>query len=275
MTPDLDRAPEIGFVHRHLPYAEIYFVANTSNHPVNSPAKFRTGDLKAAWWNPMDGHISAAPAGGAALDLAPYESRVIVFSKIAEGGLILWGHQAASNVTIDPNWTVTFGSGPAETMNPLRSWTEDPARRFYSGTASYETAAEVSSSPGLIYLSFGEGTPVTTVERRAGSGMRAMLESPVREAAKVYVNGQLAGSVWSPPYEIYVGNLLHQGRNTIRVVVANLALNEMAKGPLPDYKALNAKYGERFQPQDMQDVQPVPAGMLQPVRAFARYEIMR
>ncbi len=25
VTPDLERAPEIGFVHRHLPYAEIYF----------------------------------------------------------------------------------------------------------------------------------------------------------------------------------------------------------------------------------------------------------
>ncbi len=39
--------------------------------------------------------------------------------------------------------------------------------------------------------------------------------------------------------------------------MANLALNELAKGPLPDYKALNARYGERFQPQDLQNLQPV------------------
>ena len=39
ITPDVERAPEIGFVHRHLPYAEVYFLANTSNHRVESDAK--------------------------------------------------------------------------------------------------------------------------------------------------------------------------------------------------------------------------------------------
>ena len=44
--------------------------------------------------------------------------------------------------------------------------------------------------------------------------------------------------------------------------MANLAINELAKGPLPDYQALNAKYGERFQPQDMNNLQPLPSGIL-------------
>ena len=51
-----------------------------------------------------------------------------------------------------------------------------------------------------------------------------------------------------------VSGLLQAGENAIRIVVANTALNVMAKGPLPDYKALTAKYGERFQAQDMQAV---------------------
>ena len=61
--------------------------------------------------------------------------------------------------------------------------------------------------------------------RRSGaaSGMRALLESPVREAAIVYINGQRAGSVWHPPYEIDITGLLHAGENTLRIVVANLA----------------------------------------------------
>ncbi len=100
--------------------------------------------------------------------------------------------------------------------------------------------------------------------------MRAMYESPVREAAKVYVNGKYAGAVWSAPYEVYIGDLLRKGENTLRIEVANLALNELAKGPLPDYKALNAKYGERFQPQDLQNLQPVPAGPLEPVTIILR-----
>jgi len=54
------------------------------------------------------------------------------------------------------------------------------------------------------------------------------------------------------------------------VLVANLALNVLAKGPLPDYKELTAKYGEKFQAQDMQRVRSLPAGMLGPVKLVAR-----
>jgi hypothetical protein len=122
-----------------------------------------------------------------------------------------------------------------------------------------------------MFLTFGEGTPVSMgSERRSGSGMRAWLDSPVREAAEVFVNGKRAGSVWRPPYEVEVTGLLKPGANAIRVLVYNLAVNELAKGPLPDYKALNARYGERFQAQDMNEIRPLPAGLLGPVRLVAR-----
>ena len=49
-----------------------------------------------------------------------------------------------------------------------------------------------------------------------------------------------------------------------------LALNEMAKGPLPDYKTLKAKYGDRFQAQDMDMVQPQPSGLLDGVKLVTR-----
>ena len=159
-------------------------------------------------------------------------------------------------------------------MTALRSWTEDAERKYFSGRATYEKTVTIdqamAGSKHPLYLNFGEGTPVTAQERRSGSGMRAMLESPVRESAVVYVNGKPAGSVWRPPYEVDVSGLLHAGENTIRVVVANLAINEMAKGPMPDYKALNAKYGERFQAQDMASVAVQPSGLLGPVRLIAR-----
>jgi hypothetical protein len=280
LTPDVaTNSPDIGFVHRHLPYAEIYFVVNTSNHPVQSEAKFRTGDLRPAWWNPMDGRIDNAgfPStrsedGTVPLYLEPYESRVLVFSKVTEGYTRLSAsHDNMPGIVVDPKWKVTFdGLGITQNMNPLHSWADDPATKYYSGTVTYETTADVHDMWNSIYLSFGPGTPVEDSTRRSGNGMRAMLESPVREAAKVYVNGKLAGSVWCPPYDLYIGDLLHTGANTIRVVVANLALNELAKGPLPDYTALKAKYGDRFQPQDLQNLQPVPAGLLGPVRIVAK-----
>jgi hypothetical protein len=86
----------------------------------------------------------------------------------------------------------------------------------------------------------------------------------------VFVNGQRAGAVWCSPFEVEVTKFLKAGENTIRVVVANSALNAMAKGPLPDYKALTAKYGERFQAQDMQLVVPQPSGLLGKVMLVGR-----
>ncbi len=101
--------------------------------------------------------------------------------------------------------------------------------------------------------------------------MRAMLDGPVREAAIVYVNGKRAGAVWCPPYAVDVSALVHEGENAIRIVVANSALNVLAMGPLPDYKALAAKYGERFQAQDMDQVVPQPSGLLGPVTLIVLY----
>ena len=64
-----------------------------------------------------------------------------------------------------------------------------------------------------VFLNFGEGTVVDpAAERRAPSGMRAWLESPVREAAQVFVNGKAAGAVWKAPFEVEVTGLLQARR---------------------------------------------------------------
>jgi glycosyl hydrolase family 106( putative alpha-L-rhamnosidase) len=268
VAADVATVPEVGFIHRHLPFGEVYFVANTSNHPVHSAAVFRVKDLKPEWWDPFTGKTTAAAS--TELDLAPYESRVLVFSNER---LEPAAHATASAETVDlsGDWKVTF-PGKAEEMKSLHSWTDDEDTKYFSGQATYERTAAVPKGmlTGPLFLTFGEGTPVTTEEKRAGNGMRALLESPVHEAAVVYVNGKRAGSVWHPPYELEVTNLLRAGDNSIRIVVANLALNAMAKGPLPDYKELNAKYGERFQAQDMNQVKPIESGLLGPIRLVTR-----
>ena len=90
--------------------------------------------------------------------------------------------------------------------------------------------------------------------------MQAWLESPVREAAVVYTNEQRAGSVWRPPYSVEVTGLLHSGENMLRIMVDNLAINGMAGSALPDYRLLNSRYGVRFTPQDMNNLQALPSG---------------
>jgi hypothetical protein len=99
--------------------------------------------------------------------------------------------------------------------------------------------------------------------------VQAWLEAPVREAVVVTINGTRAGSVWCPPYALDVTPFLRPGANAIRLEVANLAINHMAGHALPDYKLLTLRYGTRFDPQDMDQVQPVPSGLLGPIRLLA------
>jgi hypothetical protein len=205
-----------------------------------------------AWLDPSTGK-EGDPRGV----LAPYESRIVlVGGPVRRSG----GSEREGPVTELTDWKLTIGG------RPVGSWPP-----FYSGTATYEKTFKLSAAPAHAWLDFGEGTPVDpNVGRRPANGMRALLESPVREAAQVWVNGKPAGAVWKPPYRVDVSGLLKTGENTVRVVVANLALNEMAGKPLPDYKELNAKFGERFQAQDMQSVQALPSGILGAVKLVGR-----
>jgi len=276
LAPDMAKPPEVGFVHRKLPFADIYFLANTSNRQVRGQADFRIQGMDGAWWNPFTGAVSKADGGAhIALDLAPYESRVVVFSKDRPAPLRAPGAAPPTAIDIGSGWTVTFaGESQPVAMDRLASWTTVDAEKYFSGQATYEKTVTLdpafAGSGRTIHIDFGEGTPVTAPERRSGSGMRAMIESPVREAAVVTINGKPAGSVWHPPYELDITGLLHAGPNTIRVVVANLAINELAHQPPLDHRALIQKYGDRFQDQDMQNLQPLPAGLLGPVRLIAK-----
>jgi hypothetical protein len=155
-------------------------------------------------------------------------------------------------------------------MARLQSWAEDENTRYYSGQAVYEKTVDVAASliGSRVILSFGSGTPATADDR--SMGYRALFESPVREAAVVEVNGQRAGSVWKPPYELDITKLLKPGPNAFRITTGNLAINLLAGQKLPDYRLLNLRYGERFTPQDMNNLQPLPSGILGPLTLIAR-----
>jgi hypothetical protein len=267
----------IGFVHRKLAGADVYFVANTSNHSVETEASFRVSGRGAEEWNPFTGQAEAVKSSAAgattklALTLAPYESRIFVFSGAAQTDFPAPRKPLPERHTIDlsHDWTVVFQK-PQRTihMKDLHSWTDEPGLRFYSGLATYEKTLQLAPDawrPGsAATINFGEGNAMTPVNTKK-PGMRAWLESPVRECATVFINGKRAGSVWRPPYEAPVGSLLHGGNNDVQIVVGNLGINVLAGQTPPSYKLLNARYGVRFVPQDMDGLEPVPAGILGPV----------
>ena len=164
-------------------------------------------------------------------------------------------------------WTVAFpdaGIAPRP-REALTSWDADEDTRFFSGVATYETTVEVAAIPrsASVVLDFGAGKPLEPADK--GPGMRTWLDAPIRDAAVVTINGQVAGSVWCPPFHLDVTRLVRPGRNTLSIRVGNTAMNHMAGQPLPDYRLLNLRYGERFQPQGMELIRPLPSGLLGPV----------
>jgi hypothetical protein len=286
LAPDVaiaPAAPDIGFVHRHTDGGEIYFVANTGNQPRRVQASFRITGLHPEFWDPMTGLIR--PAGVAAssadattleLDLAPYASTIVAFVSrtLPAPRAVPPIASIPQPLDLSTGWTVRFGAGGTPVaMDQLKSWSELPDEKNFSGVATYEKT--VSVDPGMIQdglgLSFDFGSPTPLASEGRSQGYYAALTGPVREAAVLYLNGERIGSVWSPPYSLDVTGRLKAGENTIRIEVANLAINYMAGIKLPnyDYAGVTQRYGNRFQPQNLEAIQVLPAGLLGPVRLIA------
>ncbi|MGA2889179.1 MAG: glycosyl hydrolase [Terracidiphilus sp.] len=274
-----------GFLHRKLPKSDIYFVANTSNQPIEGSIRFRAVRASVEAWDPDDGKILQARKLGAAtgsrisLALAPYESRVFVLEDgpptrtAGKTGSEPAAGDKVQLADLSDGWRIHFpSSGAAEKLAALVSWTEMPDRKYYSGKGVYTrsfTLGGSAASTKHVWLDFGAGTPTTDPRPPNANGIRALLDPPVREAAIVLVNGHRAGSLWHPPYRIDVSRFVHTGENRIEVRVYNTAINLLASQPPHDYSALRAKYGRRFDPQDMDNLQPVPSGLLGPIRLLA------
>jgi len=249
-------------------------VANTSNQSHHVQATFRHAAKHAEWWDPFTGQISAVENPTAVdLDLQPYESRLILFS---DSATVLEKRQPPSRipsktVELSTDWKVTFtGTNQTIAMPRLRFWSEDPTFKYYSGQASYLRTFDLSpedlNSGTNGVLDFGQGTPIEEPNPLPEFSMKAYFEGPIREAAEVYVNGKAVGFVWHPPYTIDVTRFLTVGTNTLRIVVGNTAINSMAGRALPTYRLLNERFGGRFTPQDMGNLQALASGILDGLR---------
>ncbi|MGB8097799.1 MAG: glycosyl hydrolase, partial [Terracidiphilus sp.] len=168
LPPDLDAAGQtagLGFIHRKLPDRDIYFIANTSNHPIEARLGFRVKRSTIESWDPDSGRLLAfsrlSPDGRSAIPLitlAPYESRVFILSGRPNpaapaamqsrgdngdpGGVGSWAK------LLDDNWQIQFADDPQSLLlQQLTSWTELPSRRFYSGEATYSRTFHMGDKP--------------------------------------------------------------------------------------------------------------------------------
>ncbi len=158
-----------------------------------------------------------------------------------------------------PPWRLSFEDSslaPVD-LDELKSWSDLPSARFFSGRGVYE-----AEFPFAVKLPEDVGV---------------MLDlGAVRETAEVWLNDGPAGIVWMRPYRFDVTHLVRVGSNRLRVAVTNLLINRvLGMGPI-DYSAVYERYGRRFPPGDEWEKvrEPLPSGLLGPVW-LVFYKILR
>lgn len=217
IRPDcyVDPSQPVAFIHRTMSDREVYFISNQSDEARLVNAHFRISGQVPQLWHPVTAERSqvtdwtdSGTATSVRLQMAPNESVFLVFQHEADHSL---EPQLAATpevlTTVEGPWKVQFQSemrGPAkpQTFTSLTDWTQhtDSAIRYYSGLATYTTTLKLKALPQTpLYLDLGK----------------------VMVMARVYVNGQYAGGVWTAPYRLPVTGLLRKGKNTIRVEVVN------------------------------------------------------
>lgn len=219
-----DPALPLLFLHRTLPDGEIYFISNQENRAIQFNSTFRVDStLVPELWNPQTAEVRKLPeyrhlskTTEIPMKLEPLESAFIVFRKqqnaLANDRINV--PDKAKNypakeviATINSPWTVEFqeahrGPENAVTFETLTDWAKNDNLKikYFSGTAVYTNTVQLSELPkSQVYIDLGK----------------------VMVMAKVKINGQYAGGVWTSPYRLNVTPYLTKGSNKIEIEVVN------------------------------------------------------
>jgi hypothetical protein len=228
VAPDFltgDKEPVL-YSHRTLDGTEIYFVSNQSDRPVTIKPQFRVKGLQPELWDALTGETRLLPAfeqkDETTLVPLRLEAGGSAFVVFRQKGSPTAGDAAANypetevRIPVNGSWKVRFESdtvkrGPSETVafDELQDWTqsEDERIRYYSGTATYSAkiTADNLADHKKWYLDLGK----------------------VSVMAKVKINGQYAGGVWTAPYRVNVTPYLKQGENTLEIEAVNTWVNRI------------------------------------------------
>jgi hypothetical protein len=140
-----------------------------------------------------------------------------LFLKVERNGTInkpwVYLNKATNSINLNRPWNLHFTEGgpelPADQqLAKLVSWTSlnDPKLQAFSGTGVYTSSFTLSSKSAKEYV---------------------LNLNQVDESARVWINGQEVGVLWSIPFQARVGKYLKAGHNTIKIEVVNLMANRI------------------------------------------------
>ena len=212
---------ELLFIHRHLTDGDVYFVNNRKNRPEHVDVHFRVTGKAPEIWHADAGSTEAASyriEGNETivpLDMTAEDSFFVVFRKPAQAPSATVPTKLFTRIgEIDGPWDIAFqanrGAPASMRLDSLASLSDqaDPGVKYFSGVATYMKTFTVPAGgkPGApLYLDLGR----------------------IGDVAEVRVNGQMAGTVWKAPYRLDIGSMVHRGRNSLDIRVADLWVNRL------------------------------------------------
>ena len=222
-APDGSLLDCIAWNHRTDGRADWWFVSNQSGAPLRVRGRLRgVSDAPLAYWDPLSGErlaLSGADFGASSTADAdgftefslslPADGSCFMVRDDASASLPLYADSLQAVDCRVKKWDIVFErtGHSLQALTSLPDWRtlSDPAEKYYAGTAVYTTelVCRLPRTDGRIYLE---------------------LDS-VHVIASVEVNGQDCGVVWAKPYRVDVTDALVNGRNAVRIRVANTWYN--------------------------------------------------
>ena len=299
-TPDFTSSGSLqnppAWIHRRTANADIYFIANQADAPVDLRTRLRATGKCVQLWHPMDGSIQAIAVSDR-IDSSGAHTRALLpdLSRNREPGIEPAAYTDQTGFTVVPlhlaeresvfvvissNACAAAASQPliTSTLATLHGpWKLDfppdegaPANIDLPALTSWTA----SSNSGVKYFS-GTATYIKDLNAPASwfhSGHHLYLDlGTVRDIAQVQINGKPAGLVWAPPYRVDVTSVLRAGLNHLRIEVTNEWTNRIIgdrvlpadQRVLPQSNAPPAR-GPVFGPQ-----QPADSGLIGEVSVVA------
>jgi alpha-L-rhamnosidase len=225
----------VRYTHRTTNDFDIYFVSNSTNKSIKGKCTFNLhGDNNSPeLWDAVTGEIRKLPEFtilgnqlSIPLQFDCFQSFFIVFKNKPEAILNGWKNfgEITGTTKLTGSWEVSFDTiwgGPEKArFDSLSDWSvnQDKRIKFYSGIAVYRKIFNFIESTNAdkntrFYIDLGE----------------------VKNLAKVKLNGEDAGIIWTNPWRVDITRLLRKKRNVLEIEVANLWPNRLiGDEQLPD-----------------------------------------
>ena len=211
----------LGFIRRQDGKSKYYYLVNHTAQAVNQELLLNVNAKAVVLMDPQSGYegLASFTSEGSGIkvkvQMQPGEAMIIRASSAEITDIKPWVYldRAQSPVEVEGKWRLHFSNGgpvlPADkSLDKPEDWTTfgDTDMDNFSGAGEYSVTFKMPKRKASEYVvDLGK----------------------VHESARVWVNGQDAGVLWSIPYKARIGKYLRPGKNTIRIEVTNLMANRI------------------------------------------------